>query len=103
MNASNAARHRPAMLNSLLPTQATRMVPGLNIVGAIVMIVSRDRFATLNSALPSVLRIYGINRIGNIPIIAFFDYAAAFPSVAHAWLFAVLAAFGSAYWFAECN
>ena len=32
--------------------------------------------------------------LGNIPIIAFFDYAAAFPSVAHAWLFAVLAALG---------
>ena len=36
------------------------------------------------------MRILWNLKLGNIPILAFFDYAAAFPSVAHAWLLAVL-------------
>ena len=34
-----------------------------------------------------------------IAILAFFDFAAAFPSVAHTWLFAVLTASGAPEWF----
>ena len=36
------------------------------------------------------LNINDLDNLGNIPILGLFDYAAAFPSVAHAWMFAIL-------------